>query len=92
MNVSKKIVTILCIFISIFTSSIVNAQAIIDVESGGVFSGYNDVQIPGNTGSSFSLKNDLNAKPNGFIRIRAGYKIKNRHTVSLLLCAIDAKI
>jgi len=69
-------------FISI--ASLVNAQANIDIESGAVFTGYNNVRISGDAGTLFSLKTDLNAKPNTFIRIRAGYTIKSRHTISLL--------
>ena len=65
-------------------SSIVKAQAFIDAESGAVFSGYNNVSIPGNTGTLFSLKNDLNAQAKAFFRLRAGYTINSRHTISLL--------
>jgi len=69
----------------------VNAQAYIDIESGAVFTGYNNVRIPGASGTLFSLKTDLNAKPNTFIRIRAGYTIKSRHTVSLLYAPLIVK-
>lgn len=69
----------------------VNAQANIDVESGAVFTGYNNVRISGDAGTLFSLKNDLNAKPNAFIRIRAGYTIKSRHTISLLYAPLFVK-
>lgn len=65
-------------------TSFVNAQVNIDLESGVVFTGYNNVRIPGDAGTLFSLKTDLNAKPNAFIRIRVGYTIKSRHAISLL--------
>jgi len=65
-------------------TSLVNAQAFIDIESGAVFTGYNNVRIPGDVGTLFSLKTDLNAEPNPFIRVRAGYTINSRHTISLL--------
>ena len=35
------------------------AQALIDLESGFVFTGYNDVRIPGDQGTLFSLKDNL---------------------------------
>jgi len=73
------------------TTSFVNAQATIDIESGAVFTGYNNVRIPGDTGTLFSLKNDLNAKSNIFIRIRAGYTINSRHTISLLYAPLTVK-
>lgn len=72
-------------------SSFVNAQVIIDLESGAVFTGYNNVRIPGDKGTLFSLKNDLTPKPNAFIRIRAGYTIKNRHAISLLYAPLTVK-
>ena len=72
-------------------TSFSHAQAYLDVESGAVFTGYNNVRIPGNTGTLFSLKTDLNAKPNAFIRIRAGYTIKSRHAISLLYAPLTVK-
>jgi len=78
--------------ISFFSvTSFVNAQANIDIESGAVFTGYNNVRIPGDAGTLFSLKTDLNAKENAFIRIRAGYTIKSRHTISLLYAPLIVK-
>ncbi len=79
---------LICFFMS---TSIVNAQINIDIESGAVFTGYNNVRIPGNGGTLFSLKNDLNPKPSAFIRIRAGYTIKSRHTISLLYAPLTVK-
>ncbi len=71
--------------------SFVKAQGNIDIESGAVFTGYNNVRIPGNAGTLFSLKNDLNPEPNGFIRIRAGYTINSRHTISILYAPLTVK-
>jgi len=65
------------------TSSL-KAQFTVDFETGAVFTGYNDVRIPGDEGTLFSLKDDLDAKPTAFIRLRAGYTIKSRHTISVL--------
>lgn len=72
-------------------TSIVSAQAFIDVESGAVFTGYNNVRIPGDAGTLFSLKDDVTPKPNAFIRIRAGYKLGKRHTISLLYAPLIVK-
>ena len=36
-------------------SSPLQAQLSLDIETGGVFSGYNDVRSPGTTGTLFSL-------------------------------------
>lgn len=56
----------------------------VDVETGLVFSGYNDVRIPGDTGTLFSLSEDLDADPTSFFRIRILYALGRRHTLSLL--------
>jgi len=69
----------------------VNAQALIDFESGLAFTGYNDVRIPGDQGTFFSLKDDLQSKTKIFYRFRAGYTINSRHTISLLYAPLETK-
>src|SRR5687768_6661713 len=68
-----------------------NAQAFIDVESGIVSTGYNDVRIPGDQGTLFSLKDDLKTESKLFYRLRAGYTIKSRHTISLLYAPLETE-
>ncbi|MDT8394761.1 MAG: hypothetical protein RQ761_13040 [Bacteroidales bacterium] len=78
--------------ISMFSIPIfVNAQVFIDIEPGVVFTGYNDVQIPGDTGTAFSLKDDLNAEPSAFVRLRAGITLGSRHTISVLYAPLKVK-
>jgi hypothetical protein len=86
------------IFFSIFTVALAfcsaipgKAQALIDVESGLVFSGYNNVRISGDQGTLFSLKDDLQAGTKIFYRLRADYTIKTRHTISLLYAPLETK-
>ncbi len=67
------------------------AQAIIDFETGAFFTGYNDVRISGDKGTLFSLKDDLAAKTNIFYRLRGGYTIRSRHTISLLYAPLQTK-
>jgi hypothetical protein len=55
-----------------------------DVESGVVNTGYNNVRIPGNSGTRFSLKDDLTPDPEIFVRLRVGYAVHSRHHISLL--------
>jgi len=87
--------TIICSFIVLFlalSSSIaVKAQVNFDFESGLVFSGYNDVRIPGDRGTLFSFKDDLKSKATIFYRLKAGYTIKSRHTISLLYAPLETK-
>jgi len=60
-----------------------------DLETGAVFAGYNDVRIPGDEGTFFSLKDDLIPKTEFFYRLRLNYTIKSRHTFSLLYAPLE---
>lgn len=67
------------------------AQGFIDVESGVAFAGYNDVRIPSETGTMFSISEET---PSGLVpmfRIRAGYTFANRHTLYVLAAPLTAK-
>jgi hypothetical protein len=70
-------------------TSRVHAQFFADLETGVAGSGYNDVRIPGDQGTFFSLQTDLDAKPGFFYRVRAGYTINDRHTISLLYAPLE---
>lgn len=59
-------------------------QALVDLETGLVFTGYNDVRIPGDQGTLFSLNKDLKADSRTFVRVRLSYVISERHTISAL--------
>ena len=74
-----------------FWESSIKAQGLIDLESGLVFTGYNDVRIPGDSGTLFSLKDDLKTKTKIFYRLRVSYIIKSRHTLSLLYAPLETK-
>jgi hypothetical protein len=55
----------------------------VDLETGGVWSGYNDVRIPGDSGTRFSLHDDLSTEAAPYTRVRAGVSW-GRHEVSAL--------
>lgn len=82
----KKTFTLLFSLFLLFLLKVepIKAQAAIDLESGLVITGYNDVRIPGDQGTFFSLKDDLIPDPKIFVRLRVNYTIKSRHTISLL--------
>jgi hypothetical protein len=83
---------IICFIISLLLHApMLRAQAFIDLETGAVITGYNNVRIPGNAGTLFSLKNDLNAQTNAFFRLRAGYTFRQRHTFFLLYAPLNVK-
>lgn len=83
---STTLVILLCI-----GASNVKAQALIDFETGLVSTGYNNVRIPGDKGTRFSLKDNLIPKSEFFYRIRLNYTIKSRHTISLLYAPLETK-
>jgi hypothetical protein len=65
------------------------SQIDLDVESGVVFSGYNDVRIPGNGGTLFSLSEELEADPGVFYRIRIFYNFNDRHHLGALYAPLS---
>jgi hypothetical protein len=89
MKKQKFSATIVLLFlITILTSK---AQALIDFETGIVSTGYNNVRVPGDKGTLFSMKKDLIPKTDIFYRLRMNYTIKTRHTVSLLYAPLTTK-
>jgi hypothetical protein len=58
------------------------------VESGVVFSAYNDVRIPNATGTEISLTDDLETDPSPYLRVRLTTVIAGRHTLSLLVAPL----
>jgi hypothetical protein len=77
------------VFILSFNVLSLNGQASFDLETGAVGTGYNNVRIPGDEGTLFSLKDDLISKTEIFFRIRINYTIKTRHTLSLLYAPLE---
>ena len=59
-----------------------------EFESGAVRTGYNDVRIPGSTGTFFSLHDDLSGESAFFYRLRAGYQINKRNEVLVLFAPL----
>ena len=62
----------------------------VDVEAGMVIPGYNDVQIPNDdTGTRFSLKNDLDIEQKAYYRLRLNYRLGKKHALSLLYAPLS---
>lgn len=85
------IYSIALLFLTFLYSISVKAQAKIDLETGLVFTGYNDVRIPGDQGTLFSLKDDLSSDAAIFTRVRLSYTVKSRHTFSLLYAPLETE-
>jgi len=57
------------------------AQTTIDLEMGLVQSGYNDLRIPGDTGSDLSLSEELSTDSGFYYRAGLSYRLKERHEI-----------
>ena len=62
-----------------------------DIESGAVFSGYNDIQIPNEIGTRFSLTDDISTDSRAFWRLRFSGTFSEKHTVSILIAPLTFK-
>jgi len=75
-------------FLFAFSTLLLNhayAQISLDLESGAVWTGKNDVRVEGNTGTLFSLGGDLKSNdPSAYFRARSTWHINSRHEVSVL--------
>ena len=87
----QQICSIAVMILFCIGASNIKAQALIDLETGLVSTGYNNVRIPGDEGTRFSLKDNLIPKSTFFYRIRLNYTIKSRHTISLLYAPLETK-
>lgn len=56
----------------------------LDLEGGWAWSGYNDVRIPGEGGTDFSLSEDLTSAGTAFWRLRLSRRLGARHEFSAL--------
>lgn len=66
-----------------------NAQLKVGIETGVVFTGYNDARVPGDVGTKFSLKEDIKGHPFIFYRINASYTLKSKHNFILLFAPLQ---
>lgn len=60
------------------------AQFFADIEAGAAVTGYNDVRIPSDTGTEFSLNDETPAGVVPVIRVKAGYTVAEKHRIWLL--------
>ncbi len=67
------------------------ASLVVDFEGGKVYPGYNDVRIPGDTGTKFSLYDEIETDPAWYWRARAGYLIEERHFLYLLVAPLKVE-
>jgi hypothetical protein len=88
MDMLNRTIAVLWAMFLLVGASDVLAEWSLDLETGTVFSGYNDVQIPKETGTRFSLTDDLETDSDYFFRIRLSYSFKDRHHISGLVAPL----
>jgi len=66
-------------------------QSTIDLEVGFVTTGYNDVRIPGDSGTPFSLSDDLDAEDTAAFRIRYGRQLSEKHWMGILAAPLTVE-
>jgi hypothetical protein len=59
-----------------------------DFENGAAIPGYNDVRIPGDTGTAFSFTDDLTSDTSYFWRVRADLRVARNHVLSGLVAPL----
>lgn len=72
----------------LFWSNTSSAQWRFNLESGVVFSEYNDVRVPGDGGTFFSLDDDLDSRNQVYYRLRLQYTLNKKHTFSALFAPL----
>ncbi len=65
-------------------SAMAESTQVFDIEGGWVFPGYNDVRIPGDSGTKLSLTEDLSADSFPAFRARYTITMAGKHDLSLL--------
>jgi hypothetical protein len=61
----------------------------VDFENGAVSTWYNDVRIPGNTGTLFSFNQDLTSDTEYFWRVRLDVRLGRKHVLSGLYAPLE---
>lgn len=65
-----------------------SAGMVFEFETGSAFTSYNDVRIPGDSGTLFSIQDDLNPNASLYFRLRATWEIDRDHAVSVLIAPL----
>ncbi len=84
-------IQLLVLVCALFFSVSSNAQLSIQLESGAVFTGLNDIRT-GSDGDLFSLKTDLESPASPFLRARISYRIDEKHFISILYAPLKLTV
>jgi len=78
-------------FLLIFAGSGLCSEWFIDTEGGAAFTGYNDVQIPSDSGTRFSLADEIVSSPAIALRFRGGVMLAERHLLFVLAAPLTVR-
>lgn len=83
-----KLFTIVLLSLLYFCSSPALAQLRLDLESGALFYGYNNIQVPGDNGTRFSLDDNYETASRIFYRVKLLYTLNEKHTFAALFAPL----
>ena len=82
---------LLALLLSIFTGAGYGAEWFLDFEGGAAFTGYNDVQVPSDSGTRFSLTDEIVSSPAIALRLRGGVTMAERHLLFVLAAPLTVR-
>ncbi len=75
----------------IFSAVPGQGQWSLEAETGVVIPGYNDIRVPGNTGTLVSFSDELDTPSKLFYRLRLSYEWQDKHYFSLLYAPLQLR-
>jgi hypothetical protein len=77
------------VLVSLATTARAQNRWSVEFENGAAMSGYNDVRIPGDSGTDFSLTDELSSNRVYFWRLRADRRLAPKHVLSALVAPLQ---
>ena len=87
---TRIVLVVLCLLGLGFACS-ASAQSVLDLETSFVIPGYNNAAIPGESGTRFSLTDDLDAEGTVAFRLRYSHTYHEKHWVAILAAPLTVK-
>jgi len=86
------IALLMALTVLLFGSTTVSAEYVLNLQGAAVFTEKNDIRIPGNSGTKFSLSDDLSADTTYTGRLEAGYihKAKDYFGITVAPLSVDS--
>ncbi len=86
--IRTRVVLVVALLIGLVSTVAAEPRWQVDLETGLAVNGYNNVRIPGNTGTKFSLSRDLEIDQTVFWRARFSRIFGDKHSLSLLIAPL----